>query len=202
MRSYAETKVLTASDLMTLRYATALVDRVPQALGGKWVRCHELARAVGEGLELPVVDGSYGACDHSWLMLPTRVILDVYVPARVPQVQLCPYWVGAPAMYRSGEARSDVRSDVTAYLVSRMRDGLSLLLEEVDRSARIDANMRDGAGACSRWDELPAGRRAAVMHEAFSRFGRGTATRRRAEGKDDDHGEREEEAGSVETDGR
>ena len=146
MRSYAETEILKEDDLLALRRATALVDRVPQQLDGTWVRCHELARAVGRVLDLPVMDGSFGACEHTWLLLPTHVILDVYVPARVPQVQLCPYWLGAPVMYRQGSDRTDVRGDVVDYLEQRMRDGLERLLADVGRSARIDGSQR----ACPR----------------------------------------------------
>lgn len=170
MKSYAESEALTAGDLVHLHRATALVDRVPARIGDEWVRCHELARAVGEVLELFVVDGSYGACDHSWLVLPSGVILDVYVPARMPQVQLCPYWFGAPAMYRSGAERTDLRTHIVTSLVNRMQRGLDRLLAEVERSARIESYMRGGDGARSRWDELPIGRRQAIVHETFSKF--------------------------------
>ena len=35
-------------------------------------RCHELARAIGIVLNLPVVDGKYGSMEHSWLLVPRR----------------------------------------------------------------------------------------------------------------------------------
>lgn len=69
---------------------------------GVEIRCHELARAVGRILELPVSDGRYGVrgllrVDHSWLRVGNwhnwydTKILDVYVPGALPQVQLLVY---------------------------------------------------------------------------------------------------------------
>lgn len=80
------------------RVAFALmVAAVPDGdhLLGKPIRCHEMARAVGRILDLPVVDGVCGAVQHSWLTIkahqdPTEreFILDVYAVGRLPPVQL------------------------------------------------------------------------------------------------------------------
>lgn len=122
MISYAESEEFTVGDMELLQRATVLVSMLPAKIkticeAGKfedrWVRCHELARFVGVVLELDVMDGSYGACEHSWLMTLDGAILDVYTPARVPQVQLAAKaWAGAPIMYRSGPARTDIRKEV------------------------------------------------------------------------------------------
>lgn len=124
MISYTETETVTEQDLELLRRATALVARVPGKLYGRWVRCHELARAVGRVLDLPVVDGRYGAMEHSWLYVPPAsraLVLDVYVPGALPQVQLCASWLGAPVMYRAGKDRTDIRVHIVERLLSKMR---------------------------------------------------------------------------------
>ena len=127
MIGYTEAEVVTKLDLELLKHATNLVALCPGKIGGKWVRCHELARAVGEVLGLEIVDGSYGAMEHSWLMVRSGIgergvlVLDVYVPAALPQVQLRPYWLGAPVMYRAGEMRKDIRKHVVKQLLDAMR---------------------------------------------------------------------------------
>jgi hypothetical protein len=141
MRGYAEAEVFTSLDMTYLRYATDLVEGAPSKIGKgdeeEWVRCHELARAIGAVLDLVVVDGSYGACEHSWLMTPDRRVLDVYVPARVPQVQLvdarCPW---AQAEYRAGERRTDIRQHVI--------DELSLITNS-SRTYEISVAAKDDA---------------------------------------------------------
>ena len=62
---------------------------------------HELARAIqivtyGSGHTLVVVDGKCGPIEHSWLCFSDGVILDPYVPGRMPAVQLIDPIVGAP----------------------------------------------------------------------------------------------------------
>lgn len=95
------------------------------------VRCHELARAVGRVLGLPVQDGNYTCVAHSWLLVPDARrprksqldpggtpgvigetprqaayfyswILDVYAVGRLPMVQLVDI-VNLPGAY--GPAR-------------------------------------------------------------------------------------------------
>lgn len=128
MIGYTEAEVVTKLDLELLKRATDLVALCPGKIGGKWVRCHELARAVGELLGLEVVDGSYGAMEHSWIVIRSGkalLVLDVYVPAALPQVQLRPYWFGAPVMYRPGETRKDIRKRVMTQLLATMRGSIA-----------------------------------------------------------------------------
>ena len=94
-------------------------------------RCHEVARAVeqllvkhgkAEASELQVVDGHYGAVDHSWLAFwdDVRVcIIDPYSVGRLPIVQLVdPYVSGVLATYRpQDEHRPDIRANEVSALV-------------------------------------------------------------------------------------
>lgn len=125
MIGYSQAHVFCANDLELLKRAIAIVRRMPAKLGGEWVRCHELARVVGEVLDLPVFDGKYGVCDHSWLVTPNRVVLDPYVPARVPQVQLVDAKASclANAEYRTGPDRTDILADVIAALRGHLAGG-------------------------------------------------------------------------------
>lgn len=113
MKGYAF-EVFTTEDMAFFRTARLLVSGLPAKVDEQWVRCHELARLVAElvpGLE--VQDGSYGAVEHSWCVLPSKAILDVYVPGGYPQVQLADArWVGSPTRYRAGEIRADIRQNV------------------------------------------------------------------------------------------
>jgi len=128
MKSYFESEVFAASEIRMLQLATQIVADVPSAIRGKGVRCHELARYVGERLGLEVQDGIFGFVEHSWLWtkpleerLPWRLpnILDVYVPGQVPQVQLVHLATSLPMPYRRGEPRTDIRQDVLAFLRER-----------------------------------------------------------------------------------
>jgi hypothetical protein len=111
MIGYAEREVFSAREKHLFRMATMLVSRVPYALDGQPVRCHELARAVGRVLELTHEDGRFGFVEHTWLwtepkdhpkfaapwVLPN--VLDVYVPGSMPQVQLVHMATGLPSRY-------------------------------------------------------------------------------------------------------
>ena len=174
MIPYIESEMpLDSSDRELLARATALVDRCPSKHEGRWVRCHELARAVGRVLGLEVVDGSYGASDHSWLIVPRpgrpMLILDVYVPARIPQVQLACYWLGAPATYRAGPTRTDIREDVVDALIARMTKDLKSLLLQVSTSERMRRLALDPDGASREFHELSAREQMQAMHETFSK---------------------------------
>lgn len=58
MRAYAARHVFSAEEKRYLARAMRLVDLAPTCdEHGREVRCHELARAVGQVLRLPVVDG-------------------------------------------------------------------------------------------------------------------------------------------------
>lgn len=102
------------------------------------VRCHELARAVYDKLinsqrlteadlascvVLPsVVDGKWGAIDHSWITWATRrgqTILDPYVPGAMPMVQL----LDASTITKRGEvyvASHAWRTDIRQYEIKRL----------------------------------------------------------------------------------
>ena len=103
MRGYAETEIFVQEELELFADATRMVallgERLSLADQAK-VRCHELARAVGRVLELPVQDGKYGGAQHSWLVTAQRPdrshILDVYVVGRLPMVQLVDTWFMLP----------------------------------------------------------------------------------------------------------
>jgi hypothetical protein len=114
-----------------LLQATQLVDCIPETLwGGGPLRCHELARACGKFLNLPVADGRYGSVEHSWLwtrpltpMQPGESppnILDVYAVGRLPMVQLVDYSSHGPRHhkhYSFGSPRSDIDERVVARLI-------------------------------------------------------------------------------------
>lgn len=134
MQSYSERHVFSATELRQLQLATRMVASLSHSLPGVncEVRCHELARAVGHLLDLPVVDGYYGhGIEHSWLWTSPLVrvqadayspwalpnILDVYVPGGLPQVQLFHTASALPLNHRLGPARSDVKEDVVQLLV-------------------------------------------------------------------------------------
>ena len=105
-----------------LEDATALVKKLPaKDKAGRWVRCHELARACAPYLaaEWKLVDGQVGPVEHSWLERkdPAHVVLDLYVPTRVPQVQLVdlsPHF--QRNLYYPGPRRRDIRRKVIAEL--------------------------------------------------------------------------------------
>jgi hypothetical protein len=101
MHSYSERVRFTKREGKILSSASLAVALLPTDLdpSGEELRCHELARAIGELLNLRVVDGMYGLVDHSWCVITAAPeagsdasswdkILDVYAIGRCPQVQL------------------------------------------------------------------------------------------------------------------
>lgn len=94
------------------------------------LRCHEVARAVAIIIGLPgppettVVDGMYGAVEHTWIELRDgsygAIILDVYSPGRFPQVQLLDLHPNLPhsRLYRAGKPCTHVRQNVIDRLVA------------------------------------------------------------------------------------
>lgn len=123
MKSYAEREVFAEDALAAVEIAAALVARVGNHWGNE-LRCHELARAVGKLLNLEVVDGKYFAVEHTWLLFhhPQGAhILDVYVPGRVPQVQLIHnHWATSALRYVPGPRRDDIQMDVIEQLLKEM----------------------------------------------------------------------------------
>lgn len=137
MISYSQTNVFTGEELSLLHKATALVEKITD--DGSEIRCHELARAVGEVLQLEVADGQYGFVEHSWLWttsFPKDLhegqlhgdfpnILDVYSVGQLPIVRLvsCDHpqlphlgWGYRPSFTK----RTDIRHSVVSHLVREM----------------------------------------------------------------------------------
>lgn len=130
LKTYAEENVFEAHEVELWKKAVVIVERMPTAIDGALIRCHELARAVGQLLELEVCDGKFGFVEHSWLwtgpfeqshapwVLPN--ILDVYVPGSLPAVQLVHTYSGLPTRYTLNPIIDlVVREDVVKQLVER-----------------------------------------------------------------------------------
>lgn len=124
MITYAERACFSLLHLRLLARTQALVSRVSPAWGNE-LRCHELARAVQlvarDDLELAVVDGKCGPIEHNWLRFSDGVILDPYVPGRLPSVQVVDPIVGVS--YRPSAPRDDIRQSIVDRLVLQMRSG-------------------------------------------------------------------------------
>jgi hypothetical protein len=135
MITYAERACFSRLHLWALRCADECTARVPDYWGNE-LRCHELARAVqvvvneahrrwsqalasSDEQVVAVVDGHCGSVEHSWLCFMDGVILDVYVPGRLPATQLVDPIVGL--MYRPEAARHDIEQRIVDKLVAEMR---------------------------------------------------------------------------------
>lgn len=117
MKGYAEHTMFNDHTLRVHELATRLVEFLPADPESE-IRCHELARAIGKMLKLSVVDGKYGAVEHSWLEgFSTRCLLDVYTPGRTPMVQLIDMTWAAPNYYKRGALRDDIDDDVITKLI-------------------------------------------------------------------------------------
>lgn len=131
-------ELFTKEELLMLRRAEAIVDLLPEETpDGELIRCHEVARIVGSLLKLPVQDGKYGMCDHSWLWTrefdPTfprlRVngapkILDPYCVGSLPAVRILDSLVSLPHLgwaYQTGRERDDVKQDFVDSEVERIK---------------------------------------------------------------------------------
>jgi len=115
-------------ELEKFNLACQMVAKAPYRWLGTEVRCHELARAVAELLKLTFEDGYYGMVEHSWIWLspreplsPLPKILDVYVPGRIPQVQLIDPHIHLPFEYRRGSPRTDINQPILVELIRLMR---------------------------------------------------------------------------------
>jgi hypothetical protein len=129
VKSYTESEAFKPFELQLLASAIVAVMRMPDEIDGRWLRCHEVARAVGNFLDLAVCDGWYGMVEHSWLWtrepeivegaflggLPN--ILDVYVPGGMPQVQLIHTSSALPLNYRRGDPRTDIDARTVELLI-------------------------------------------------------------------------------------
>jgi hypothetical protein len=130
---YAERCVFSSRQQEAYRLARALVGRLVDSYVApprRSVRCHELARAVARrlvdaGHEARVVDGHLGAIQHSWVILADPIvrdaILDVYVPGRLPQVQLVDGHPFISSAYQVGEVHDvDVLAEEADRLYAEM----------------------------------------------------------------------------------
>lgn len=93
MQGYTERVIFTRQEIRVWKMATEMVNRLPDPLESNEIRCHELARAVGQVLGLDHSDGKFGFVEHSWLRTCPDVkgrsnILDVYAVGMVPMVML------------------------------------------------------------------------------------------------------------------
>lgn len=141
MRGWTERKIIPVEAMRLYRAAEMLVDALPmwRNVEGSWVpcaerytdgtevRCHELIRAVTASIAQAILkplswkihDGTYGAVDHSWLEFYVigygmPFVLDVYVPGRVPMVQLVDGTGLLPEyrLYQKGLGRDDLQFDL------------------------------------------------------------------------------------------
>ena len=121
MITYVERVCFSPRHMAILARVEVYVARVSKAWGNE-LRCHEIARAVHLVIDmhkLIVVDGKCGPIEHSWLCFAEGVILDPYVPGRMPPVQLIDPIVGVA--YRHGSPRTDIRCAIVDRLVLEMR---------------------------------------------------------------------------------
>jgi hypothetical protein len=122
VKPYAELEVFRAGELAMYRTAVELVSKLPTwDLDGRWVRCHEVVRAVAATvgfIDLRVRDGLYRGIDHSWLEVVCRpVVLDVYAVGQLPPVRLVDIRAGD---FDPRALRGDIRHDVVELLRARM----------------------------------------------------------------------------------
>lgn len=159
MDSYAGLHGFTLAERGLLRQAEHVVAALPDNdPDGEPLRCHEVARVVAHFIRRPVIDGRYGALEHSWLGLQPdngdegyrdtvrRVsqhgkLLDTYAPGRVPQVML----VDASAItiperisYEPGPQRTDIREELVGQLIRHV----ARVTEEQQARGRYDTPLR------------------------------------------------------------
>lgn len=169
MKGYTARKVLSAEELRLWDHATVLVERIPEL---RTLRCHELARAVGHVIGLPVQDGKFGIVEHSWLWLPGEPlpdttdqlsrwpnILDTYMPGAFPIVQAVYTGMPLPHVqgYKLGPDRDDIDVATVEWLLKLMRDpreaAIQKRVDEIREVARPDercpgCNEPKGDGRC------------------------------------------------------
>lgn len=124
MKSYAET-VVAPWEVDLLHRAEAIVRDLPDEEVPGTVRCHELARAVGRILGLPVQDGRFGLSEHSWLWTEEPRgfqpnLIDVYSVGSLPMVRIVDmkHFLPHNRDYVPGRGRDDIREDVVERLVA------------------------------------------------------------------------------------
>lgn len=130
--------IFTEEEHALLLRAERIVELLPETTpDGELIRCHEVARIVGYLLKLPVQDGKYGMCDHSWCwtrepdpdyhilrVSAAPKILDPYAIGSLPVVRLLDSGVSVPHIgwsYMPGQARDDVKKDFVEAEAERIR---------------------------------------------------------------------------------
>ncbi len=145
MTGYSLREVFSPGAVRAFRLAEELVARVASHADscGREIRCHELARAVAchfrvLGVDRRVVDGLLWSVEHTWIVLPGTIdhaLLDVYVPGRLPQVQLIHRHQDVSRGYVPGLGRTDVRWSVVDDLAREMTPTRSAVRASVDCAA-------------------------------------------------------------------
>jgi hypothetical protein len=134
VKSYSEREIFNVNEVRYFKEAVRLVGKIDERDFTDEPRCHEVARAVGQILELPYQDGHYLFAQHTWLWVGTLdldraetgyypVILDVYAVGSMPQVQLgdtFPPLKRVGAVYKPGPERNDIKQDIIDKLVHQM----------------------------------------------------------------------------------
>lgn len=123
MITYSQREVFKQTDMKYFEEASGLVARMPDFDNElRELRCHEVAQVVGCLLDLRVRDGKYEiGCEHSWLVLPTGNILDVYAVGRHPPVQLVAVVLTMPVRYREMDIGLKIRHQVVEQLLRDLR---------------------------------------------------------------------------------
>ena len=129
MKSYSEKTIFTRREIRLWTRATKLVTNLVEPRNRQDLRCHEVARAVGDVLGLTHIDGKFGFTEHTWLStVQTSTdkpnILDVYAVGMLPMVLLVDAHHGTlemPKLYKPfRKPREDIREDVVDLLVKQM----------------------------------------------------------------------------------
>lgn len=149
MKGYAESRIFSKKAramFFKAKHYVSLIEEKTDENGKERLRCHELVRIVAnvivfdppsyEPFFIPpfvIVDGKYGHVDHSWIEIRERisedVILDVYAPGQMPQVQMIDTaWVlPHKKIYVAGDQRDDIKWGTihrhTEELKEKLRDG-------------------------------------------------------------------------------
>lgn len=141
MKSYSESAVFNPWHMEVRDFAERVVQAIPNVPGVE-LRCHEVARVVLNAIlwkwpepvtdgYFAVIDGTYGQVDHSWLEDTragmTRVILDTYCVARLPQVQLVSDSLMLARLYEPREHRTDIDWDLVGELFECVQGKISRL---------------------------------------------------------------------------
>lgn len=148
MTPYAEGFIFSNEELWAYEVARVSVPFLPDATknGRSTMRCHEVAQIVARLLhKAEVVDGKYGAADHSWVVHPewhVQHILDVYAVGMVPPVQLVDIFP-VPKLYRPGERH--------AYDLGLVQRSLEMMRGGVWQGQVVEALMRRGGAAAVLW---------------------------------------------------